>query len=418
MARIVVTTIGSAGDLNPFIAVGLELRTRGHDVHFAVEERMRPPLEELGFAVHHLSGDGKTALAPYSRQMFGAMNPFASVRVIVWHYILPTLPAKIEELRRACEGADLLVSAAVQIAAGAVADLTRMPWASIALTPVTLPSAYLEPQPPIFPIPSALQRIYNRSGWAMGDAVLRQMVDRPVNAVRRRFGLEPRRDILQWGNLSTQLTTVAVSPAFVPRPPDWPAFARMTGFCFWDTPGTWREPPELTAFLAEPGPVVAVSTGSMAPELGDAFARFYQISLSAILRAGARALAIGADPSILPDPLPGGVYALPFAPFSQIYPRCAAVIHHGGIGTTAQGLRAGIPALVIPWGADQFFDGAQVRRIGAGLWMQRRFYNEGRATCALDALLHDARYAEGARAVAAKIAAEDGPRALCDALEG
>jgi rhamnosyltransferase subunit B len=417
MARIVVTTIGSSGDLNPFIALGLGLRARGHDVLFAVENRMCSPLQALGFATAHLSGDGKTALAPYARQMFGAMNPFASVRVIVRHYILPTLPAKIEELRLACEGADLLVSAAVQMAAGAVADLTGIPWASVALSPVTMPSDELEPQPPLFPIPARLQPFYNHTGWLAGNAMLRRMVDGPVNQVRRRFGLPPRRDVMQWGNLSTTLTAAAFSPAFVPRPHDWPAFVKMTGFCYWDTPGDWHEPPELTEFLAGAGPVVAISTGSMAPELGDAFARFFQTSLRAVERAGARALVIGADPAILADPQPKGICAVPYAPFSAIYPRCAAAVHHGGIGTTAQSLRAGIPVLIVPWGADQFFDGAQVQRLGAGLWMQRRFYAMERATHALDTLLRVPGYRNAAQAIATQIAREDGVAALCDALE-
>lgn len=155
----------------------------------------------------------------------------------------------------------------------------------------------------------------------------------------------------------------------------------------------------------------------MAPAIADAFARFYRTSLAAVRRVGARALVIGAAPHILPDPLPAGALALPFAPFSHVYPRCAAVIHHGGVGTLAQGLRAGVPALIVPWGADQFFNGAQLRRIGAGRWMQRRFYTEARATRALGALLREPRYAERAQTIAARIAAEDGVATLCDALE-
>jgi UDP:flavonoid glycosyltransferase YjiC (YdhE family) len=110
--------------------------------------------------------------------------------------------------------------------------------------------------------------------------------------------------------------------------------------------------------------------------------------------------------------------ALPSAPFSQVYPRCAAVIHHGGIGTTAQALRAGTPQLVVPWAVDQFWTGAQVRRIGAGLTLQRKSYTANRATPLLRDLLANPLFQERCSALAGEIAREDGVATLCDVLEG
>ncbi len=166
----------------------------------------------------------------------------------------------------------------------------------------------------------------------------------------------------------------------MPRPPDWPAWVHQTGFCFWDAPNSWQEPSDLTAFLAGERPVVALSSGSMADKVGGAFDTMYRTGIEAIRRAGARTLLIGAPPGALPHPLPDDVYALAYAPFSQVYPRCAAVIHHGGMGTVAQSLRAGIPALVVPWGVDQFFTGAQLARVGAGRWLRRSSFTVPRAT--------------------------------------
>jgi UDP:flavonoid glycosyltransferase YjiC (YdhE family) len=155
----------------------------------------------------------------------------------------------------------------------------------------------------------------------------------------------------------------------------------------------------------------------MAPEVKDAFTRLYRCSITAIRRAGARALIIGAAPGVLPDPLPEGVYALPFAPFSQVYPRCAAVINHGGNYTAGEALRAGVPALVVPWGIDLFFSAAQVRRIGAGLWIHPRFYTPKTAERMLRAILEKPQYKSAARDAAACMAREDGAGALCDAIE-
>ena len=143
----------------------------------------------------------------------------------------------------------------------------------------------------------------------------------------------------------------------------------------------------------------------------------FQAGIAAIRQAGARALVIGAPADVLPDPLPDDVFALPFAPFSQIYPRCAAVIHHGGTGTLAQSLRAGVPALVVPWGVDQFFAGAQLARVGAGRWIRRPAFTAERGAHEVAALLDDPSYHRRAQAIAQQIATEDGVAAFADLLE-
>lgn len=420
MANIVLTTLGSAGDLNPFLALGLALRARGHAVSFAVEDAFRPPLVAAGFPIHRLSGDSVAMLAPYADALFGGATPVASLRILLDHYLIPTLPAKIAELRAACAGADLLVAAAAQLAAGTVADLTGIRWATVALTPVTLPSAYVESQPAPFPLPAALQRASNRLSWSLGSLILRRMADAPVNRIRAGLGLPPRRDVFWLGNASPQLTCLACAPAFQPPAPDWPPFVRVTGFCFWDTPAEWTPAPELAAFLERPGPIVAVTAGSIAPSVAASFATFYRASVAAIRRAGARALLVGATPEGVGAGADDAAdtLALPFAPYSHIFPCCAAVIHHGGIGTAAQCLRYGVPALVVPWGFDQLYTGGRLARMGAGLMLPRRRYTRDHATTALSRLLHDAAFTTAAHAIRDQIAREDGVNALCDAVEG
>jgi rhamnosyltransferase subunit B len=419
MARIVLTTFGSGGDLNPFIALGLGLRARGHDILFAVEDGFRRTVERAGFPVHRLSGDATETMAAHTGEMIGKSTPLASVRLLVEKYIIPTLPPKIEELRAASAGADLLVASSTQVAASFVADLDAIPLAHVTLTPITVPSMYIEPQPLPIALPPLLQRAANRASWEFGIRLVARVFDPPVNRLRAAYGLPPHHDWMytRADNTSARLTAVAVSPAFCPPPPDWPSSVLVTGFLFWDTPSDWHEPDELTAFFADGAPVVAVSSGSMSLDVAHAFGAFYTESIAAIRQAGARALVIGAPAEVLPNPLPTGVLALPFAPFSSIYPRCAAVIHHGGIGTTAQGLRAGVPQLIVPWGVDQYYTGAQVARIGAGRWLQRRAYTLERAARLVADLLYAPAYRQRAAAIAATLEAEDGVATLCDALE-
>jgi rhamnosyltransferase subunit B len=418
MARIVLTTFGSSGDINPFVALALGLRARGHDVLFAIEDGFRGVIEQAGFPVARLTGDALAAMNEQSRDILRDTNPLRSVRLLVSKYIVPTVRPRIEDLRAACAGADLLVSSAFQIASAFVHDLTGVPLVTVTLSPVTVPSAHVNPAPQQFGLPAALDPLVSRVTWDVSLLTMRALFDPPINRIRAEYGLAPLRQWMYTGkNHWSPRTALAVSRAFFAPPPDLPKSVSVTGFLYWDTPTDWREPPELTAFFADSAPVVAVSCGSMSAELGDMFADFYSTSLTALRRVGARALILGAAPGALPDPLPSDTLALPYAPFSTIYPRCAAVIHHGGIGTTAQGLRAGTPALIVPWGVDQFYAGAQTQAIGAGRWIQRKRYTPERAAPLLDDLLHQERYRMKAREIAGEIAHEDGVSALCDLLE-
>src|SRR6266566_197143 len=187
MARIVITTFGSIGDLNPFVALGLALRSNGHEVLFAVEANFQQQVSLLGFTVRMLTGDQAEALCPYSHQIFNSDQPLTSLKLLVDHYILPTLPAKVAELREICQQADLLISVASQFAASIVAEMLQIPWFSVILTPSTLPSASIAPQPLPVQLHAPLQRLSNRFSWFLGGMFLRQVVDKPVNQLRCAF---------------------------------------------------------------------------------------------------------------------------------------------------------------------------------------------------------------------------------------
>ena len=178
MARIVITTFGSTGDLNPFVALGLALRSSGHDMLFAVEANFEEQVSALGFPVRVLTGDQAEALGPYSHQIFNSDQPLTSLKLLVDRYILPALPVKVAELREICQQADLLISVASQFAASIVAEMLQIPWISVILTPSTLPSASIAAQPMSVPLPVSLQRLSNRFSWFLVVSLL--CVDRPI----------------------------------------------------------------------------------------------------------------------------------------------------------------------------------------------------------------------------------------------
>lgn len=419
--RIVITTNGSSGDLHPFLALGVTLRRRNHEVIFAIDDTFRARVEEAGFQVYHLEGDAHLTVNGVAQdhllQLLRNRTPFGSVKFIAERYLIPVLRSNVELLRRLCLNADILVASATQLAAGTAAELCGVPWMTVALSPLVVPSGYISPQPLPLPPPKWLEPCVNRAIFMGGEVVLRRAIDEPVNAIRAEYGLPAQRHFLGPGNTSPTLTAVPVSRSFLPQPPDWPSHIRLTGFCFWDTPSSWRESRTLAAFLRQGNPVVAISAGSMAARFEQAFSDFVQQSVRAVRRLGMQALLIGFHPQTTVDIESDSVLSVPYAPFSQVYPFCKAVIHHGGIGTVGQAMRAGVPMLTVPWGIDQFFTAAQIQRIGVGRWVPRTRYTRRRAYAEVEALLNEPRYRARAQTIKDEIASEDGAEALGAAVE-
>src|SRR5215831_9120146 len=297
MARIVLTTFGSSGDINPYIALAFGLRARGHEVTFAVEDCFRDLVERVGFHVAHLAGDAMAAMNEQSLDLLRYTNPFRSVYSLIRDYIVPTARPRIEDLRAACAGADLLVASPFQVAASFIHDLTGIPLVTLTLTPVTIPSAQVNPAPQQLGLPKALNPMVNRVTWGVGLALMGVFFDPPINRIRAEYHLPPLRHWMYTGKDHwSPRNALAVSHAFFTPPPDLPETVSVTGFLYWDISTPWREPPELTAFFAGDRPVVAVSSGSMSAELGPIFADFYQTSVTALERVDARALVLGAAP--------------------------------------------------------------------------------------------------------------------------
>ena len=175
-------------------------------------------------------------------------------------------------------------------------------------------------------------------------------------------------------------------------------------------------PPELARFLdAGPPPLVITLGSSAVVDAGP----FYEHSVAAAKRLGRRAaLLVGKNPRNRPASLPEGIVAFAYAPYSELFPRAAAIVHQGGIGTTAQAMRSGRPMLVMPYAHDQPDNAERVRRLGVARTIARQRYTPARAAAELRHLLDNPVYRQRASAVGRKIQQEDGVRAACDALGG
>jgi UDP:flavonoid glycosyltransferase YjiC (YdhE family) len=279
-------------------------------------------------------------------------------------------------------------------------------------------SLFSRTDPSVFPVP------FHEQLLALGprfQSVFLRLADlssrgwlAPYREIESELGLQPSANPVFLGQHSPHLVLGLFSPLLGPPQADWPAHAVATGFPFFEhADGT---SPELLRFLDDGEPPVVFTLGSAAvANAGE----FYEHSIDAAAALGRRALLlVGRDPANQPRrPLSGAMLAVPYAPHAAVFPRAAAIVHQGGIGTTAEAMRAGSPMLVVPHSHDQPDHARRLRRLGVARSIPAERYDARGATRALGELLGDGGYAARARAVAEQVRGEHGVPSACDAIE-
>jgi UDP:flavonoid glycosyltransferase YjiC (YdhE family) len=414
--RIVVTTFGSLGDLHPYIAIALGLQARGHEVILAAGECYRKKIEALGVSFRPLRPDNDWVDDP--SLMGRRMDPLLGTARVMKELLMPAVRDSYADTLAAAEGADLLVGNQATYATRLVAEKRGIPWVSVMHIPMGFFSAY---DPPLLAGVTDLMKLLRCLGPAfinlVGDVLKRLTATwaRPLIRLRAEIGLPPGPEVnpLVDGH-APWLHLALFSRRLVDKQRDWPPQTFVTGFPWFDHHGDAGLPPALVQFLeAGPPPLVFTLGTAVSSNPG----KFYEVSAAAARRLGCRAVLILKDSRNQLASLPDGVAAFDYAPFSQLFPRAAAIIHHGGIGTTGFAMRSGRPMLVMPCAWDQPDNGARVARLGIARVLPPRHYNPDRVAAELRHLLNNPSYAQRAREVGAEVQREDGARTACDALE-
>lgn len=415
--RIVLTTFGSLGDLHPYIALALGLQSRGHEAVIATSPFYRQKIKTLGIGFRPVRPDHPD-LDANPDLVKRLMDPRRGTECVVREMVMPVLRQSYEDTLAATEGADLLVSHTLTFTTRLVAEKTGIPWASTMLQPIGFLSVY---DPPVLPPAPFLSKFrflgptFHRLLFGFGKRSVRSWCD-PWHHLRAEIGLPPVSDNpLFEGQHSPALVMALFSKVFAERQPDWPPQTIITGFPFYDQDGEEELPPDLACFLdAGPVPIVFTLGSSAVLDAGS----FYEYSAAAAKMLGRRAvLLIGKGTDNRPASLPEGVVAFDYAPFSSLFPRAAAIVHQGGIGTTAQAIRSGRPMLVMPYAHDQPDNAERLVRLGVARTISRQRYTPERAAAELRHLLDNPVYSERAAVVGKQVQQKDGVRAACDALE-
>jgi rhamnosyltransferase subunit B len=417
--RIVLSNIGTFGDINPLIAIALEMKRRGYAPVMALPAVYEPKIVPLGLEFHAVRPDIDPGNSKLVEMVYDVKR---GTEVGLREFLFPALRETYADLLDAAtkpERADLLLLGELNYAGPLVAEVTGIPWASYVLAPLSFFSAF---DPPVLPPYPRLARA-DKAVPGFGRVIKRlaRFVSRkwpePIYELRRELGLPRGRNPLFDAKHSPYLVLALFSRVLGHEQKDWPEHTKITGFCFYDADaGNQALPANLEAFLAA-GPAPVVFTLGSAAVL--AAGRFYEFSAKAAIKLGVRAvLLIGTDERNRPaQTLPETICVAEYAPYSELFSRAAMVVHQGGVGTTAQCLRAGKPMLIMPYSHDQPDNGRRMRRLKVARVIQRGKYTPLRVARRLKAMLTEPLLARRAESVARQLSREDGVRAACDALE-
>jgi rhamnosyltransferase subunit B len=418
--RIVLSNIGTFGDINPLVAIALELKQRGHTPVMAVPAVYAPKIVPLDIEFHALRPDidpTNTMLV----QMVYDVNK--GTETGLRKFLFPVLRETYADLLDAATKparADLLLLGELNYAGPLVAEATGIPWASYVLAPFSFFSAFDPPVLPPYPKLARADKVV--PGMGRGIKRLARFVTRkwpePIYELRRELGLPMGANPIFDAKHSPSLVLALFSRVLGVEQKDWPANVLISGFCFYDADaGNAALPPHLEEFVAAGEPPVVFTLGSAAVlAAGD----FYEQSARAAVRLGVRAvLLIGADERNRPQQaLPDSICIAEYAPYSALFPRAKLVVHQGGVGTTAQCLRAGRPMLIMPYSHDQPDNARRMKRLGVARAIQRSSYKPWRVARAIRAMLAEPEYEQKAQIAARQIEKEDGVKTACDALIG
>ncbi len=418
--RILMLPLGTRGDIQPFVALGRALRNTGHEVTVCTSASFASWIEGHGLGYAHMNNDiidlvnseaGRRAMEPSGgvlglpRRLAEASRRFKAI-----------YRRTLAEEWKAAQGAQVLIYNPGAVGGYHIAEALGLPAIMADALPTWVPTRAF---PHIVTPSLGLGEWYNRLTHRLMGVIPGVLFGSVVNNWRKEtLNLPPRSlfasDLVRADGRRVPVL-LSLSSHVVPPPPDWPESVRVTGYWFLDEGQDWQPPPELVEFLAAGPPPVFVSFGSMA---GRDPSRKAQVVLDALAQAGQRGLIVtGWGGLRVPDP-PREVHVTEFVPYDWLLPRVAAVVHHGGAGTTAAGLRAGKPTVICPFVADQPFWGHRVRALGAGPPpIPQRKLTAGNLAQAIRQTVTDTGMQRRAAELGARIRAEDGVAQAVDFIE-
>jgi UDP:flavonoid glycosyltransferase YjiC (YdhE family) len=407
--NVLLLPLGSHGDVHPFVGLGLALRRRGHAVtvacngHFrGLVEKTEMPFVEVGSAEEYVRSMDHPDL----------WHPRRSFAYVFRVGIAPAMRPQYEVIaEHAARGPLLVIGNSLGFGALVAREKLGVPLVTVHLQPVIL---WSEHESPKLPGLSRGPRWWKRFlFWFAEKFVVDRITAPTTNRFRAELGLPPMRRTMHWWH-SPDLVLGMFPEWYAPPQPDWPANVVLTRFPLWDEGDVTPVAPEVERFLTEGDPPLVFTPGSSNRQAAD----FFAAAAEACRSLNRRGMLLSRFREQVPADLPDAVRHFDYVPFGKLLPRAAALAHHGGIGTTAQGLRAGVPQLLMPLAHDQPDNAARIRKLGVGDWLPPSRFRGPAVAEVLGRLLASGEVREACRRVAARFGDDDPFGPSCDAIEG
>ncbi|MEW6379212.1 MAG: glycosyltransferase [bacterium] len=369
--RILILTVGSQGDVMPYVALGLGLQAAGHDVSLATHAAYQALVRYHGLSSAVVGGDPREVFAGEGGQarLETIRDPLLFMRLCVRNFrpFISGLRLRIKRLLddswKVCQGAEAIIFSPTAKAGYHLAEKLGVPCFMAPLQPISRTRAF-----PSLLMPPGLRLggTFNLLTHILFEQFFWQLFRQQFNQWRQEtLNLPPLTLSSPYSRQKKQPIPFlyGYSPSVVPKPPDWPSWLHVTGYWFLDSAPEWQPSEDLAAFLAEGPPPVYIGFGSMIDRNAKSVTH---MALEALVQSGQRGILQAGWTGLGETELPDGVFRIETSPHDWLFPQMAAVVHHGGAGTVAAGLRAGVPSIITPAMADQPFWGKRVAELGVG----------------------------------------------------
>lgn len=363
--KITILTAGTRGDTQPFIALGLALEKRGHHITLVGMQNYADFVSAYGLKFHPIEGDVTQAMGSKEAQF--AMQSDTPLKALLSFNKIKDLAGNMQGAYwQACQNAEAIIyhpGVGIGFFAGQKLGIPSVMASPFPMTPTkAYPSLVFYQMPRLgkwFNYKS--HKIFERVLWMTSAALLKEFWLEEFGRLPNNFDSP-----YQYQVTKNYPTVIGCSDHVFPSDATWPAYVKQTGYWFLNEETAWQPPADLAAFLADGPAPIYFGFGSMGDPTQAAYTT--DVVLDALERSGQRAvLARGWGGIEMLNDLSSNIHVLESAPHSWLFPRMAAVVHHGGAGTTAAGLRAGVPSLIVPFGIDQFAWAQRVFELGIGV---------------------------------------------------